>query len=212
MEIYLNKEADQLIGALIGLARTCNMHLKTENTDRVILESMAVVFQFQESNESNILKDSNQEANSKNNYNQKGNSQQSNSEASGQAVENYSNNPRQAVITELFGCLQKVRKEQLAVAPDCATCPVRCGNTDEYDINLIRNDKKEICALKMQLLYNACKMAADIVTRSAETIAKMTTNISSEKQEEITQKISQIYKILCVISYDVDEQFLQRFL
>ncbi len=166
MEMYLNKEADQLIGALIGLARTCNMHLKTENTDRVILESMAAVFRLQKDKKHN---------------------------------------------TELSGCLQKVRKEQLTVAPDCATCPVRCGNTDEYDINLIRNDKKEICNLKMQLLYNACKMAADIITCQAETI-NITADISAEKQEEITQEISQIYKILCVISYDVDEQFLQRFL
>ena len=211
MELYLNKEADQLIGALIGLARTCNMHLKTKNTDDVILESMATVFRMQEDNKSNILRNSNQGANSKNNYNQKGNSQQNDRAVSSQSVENYSSNPKQAVYIELSNLLQKVREEQLTVAPDCATCPVRCGNTDEYDINLIRNDKKDICDLKMQLLYNACKMAADIMGCQAETV-NITADISSKKQEEITQEISQIYKLLCVISYDVDEEFLQRFL
>ena len=192
MEIYLNKEADQLIGALIGLARTCNMHLKTENTDTIVLKSLSAIFQLQEINS---LKNDNSEDNTKNGYNQKNDSQKNDS---------CTGISKQVTEEELSVLLQRVREEQLAVAPDCATCPVRCGNTDEFDINLIRNEKQEICHLKMQLLSNACKMSAHIMAYLTE----MTASLSKKQEEEIAQ----IYKLLCVISYDVTEEYLKSFL
>ena len=41
----MNKKEKELIGALIGLAKACNVHLKTENTDNIIIQSLAGIFQ-----------------------------------------------------------------------------------------------------------------------------------------------------------------------
>ena len=35
---------------------------------------------------------------------------------------------------ELAQQLKRVRAEKLAVAPGCATCVAKCGNTDDYDM------------------------------------------------------------------------------
>ena len=40
----MNKKEKKLIGALIGLAKACNVHLKTENTDGIIIKSLASIF------------------------------------------------------------------------------------------------------------------------------------------------------------------------
>ena len=34
----MNKKEKELIGALIGLAKACNVHLKTGNTDSIIIK------------------------------------------------------------------------------------------------------------------------------------------------------------------------------
>ena len=41
----MNKKEKELIGALIGLAKACNVHLKTENTDNIIIQSLACIFE-----------------------------------------------------------------------------------------------------------------------------------------------------------------------
>lgn len=41
----MNKKEKELIGALIGLAKACNVHLKTENTDNIIIQSLEGIFQ-----------------------------------------------------------------------------------------------------------------------------------------------------------------------
>lgn len=40
----MDKKEKKLIGALIGLAKACNVHLKTENTNSIIIKSLAAIF------------------------------------------------------------------------------------------------------------------------------------------------------------------------
>ena len=47
----MNKKEKELIGALIGLAKACNVHLKTENTDSIIIKSLASIFPLEENGE-----------------------------------------------------------------------------------------------------------------------------------------------------------------
>ena len=47
----MNKKEKKLIGALIGLAKACNVHLKTENTDGIIIKSLASIFPLEENGE-----------------------------------------------------------------------------------------------------------------------------------------------------------------
>ena len=132
----MNKKEKKLIGALIGLAKACNVHLKTENTDGIIIKSLASIFPLEENGE------------------------------------------------EL---LQRVREEKLAVAPDCATCFAPCGNTDEYNLDELQASgiSETVRDLKFQLL-----------------------NVINSTEENI----SLLYKALCVVSYDVDEERVQTVL
>ena len=41
----MNQKEKELVGALIGLAKACNVHLKTENTDNIIIQSLACIFE-----------------------------------------------------------------------------------------------------------------------------------------------------------------------
>ena len=138
----MNKKEKELIGALIGLAKACNVHLKTENTDGIIIKSLASIFPLEENGE------------------------------------------------EL---LQRVREEKLAVAPDCAT------NTDEYNLDELQASgiSETVRDLKFQLLNVSHEIASGMVS--------YTINSTEEN-------ISLLYKALCVVSYDVDEERVQTVL
>ena len=43
--------------------------------------------------------------------------------------------------------LEQVRAEKLAVAPGCADCVAKCGNTDEYDMDRCWNGPDQVRAL-----------------------------------------------------------------
>ena len=136
----MNKKEKKLIGALIGLAKACNVHLKTENTDGIIIKSLASIFPLDENGE-----------------------------------------------------------EKLAVAPDCATCFAPCGNTDEYNLDELQASgiSETVRDLKFQLLNVSHEIASGMVS--------YTINSTEEN-------ISLLYKALCVVSYDVDEERVQTVL
>ena len=144
----MNKKEKELIGALIGLAKACNVHLKTGNTDSIIIKSLAAIFPLEENGE------------------------------------------------EL---LQRAREEKLAVAPDCATCFAPCGNTDEYNLDELQASgiSETVRDLKFQLLNLSHEIASGMVS--------YTINSTEEN-------ISLLYKSLCVVSYDVDEERVQTVL
>lgn len=89
--------------------------------------------------------------------------------------------------------LQGVREEKLAVAPDCATCLAPCGNTDEYNLDELQVSgiSETVRDLKFQLLNISHEIAAGMVYYTIN---------STEKN------INLLYKALCVVSYDVDEE------
>lgn len=140
----MNQKEKELVGALIGLAKACNVHLKTENTDNIIIQSLACIFESDKE----------------------------------QQLEEF---------------LQKVRKEKLAVAPDCATCFNPCGNTDEYNLDELQSPEvsQNVRDSKMELLNASYKLAF---------------NILHDNIEDKEAGIKALYKALCVISYDVTEE------
>ena len=50
---------------------------------------------------------------------------------------------------ELEKQLEQVRAEKLAVAPGCATCVAKCGNTDDYDMDRFWNGPVQVRSLKL---------------------------------------------------------------
>ena len=141
----MDKGEKELAGALIGLAKACNVHVKTKNTDNIIISSLAAMAQSSEKNNEQHMEE----------------------------------------------LLQKVRKEKLAVAPDCATCQAPCGNTDEYDFEELQKISTIVRNLKIQLLEVSYQVAFGILYGNIEDI------------EEAT---GLLYKALCIISYDVDAE------
>lgn len=107
---------DELTGALIGLARTCNNNPKTDQTDLLLLEGLSAT-------------------------------------AAGTGLPEDS----------LRNLLDRVKEEKYLVSPGCATCTARCGNTDDYDMALLRNENEEIRNLKLLLLAAIRGMAGCVL-------------------------------------------------
>ena len=61
-----------------------------------------------------------------------------------------------------------VETEKHRVAPNCATCTMRCGNTDNYDLARLWNAPAEVRTLKLELLAALFALAQ---RRSTERIA-----------------------------------------
>ena len=62
-----------------------------------------------------------------------------------------------------------VETEKHRVAPNCATCTMRCGNTDNYDLTRLWSAPNEIRTLKLRLLAALFTLAQ---RRSTERIQK----------------------------------------
>ncbi len=52
-----------------------------------------------------------------------------------------------------------VETEKHRVAPNCATCTMRCGNTDNYDLSRLWAAPEDIRALKLRLLAAVFRLA-----------------------------------------------------
>ena len=57
--------------------------------------------------------------------------------------------------------LKQVRAEKLAVAPGCATCVAKCGNTDDYDMERLWNGPDQVRSLKIRLFSGLKKTGRD---------------------------------------------------
>ena len=135
---------EEISGALIGLARTCNMHPKTEETTGVILCGLMAAHPYA---------DSAQE--------------------------------------ELRDMLVKIEQEKKQIAPGCAACMARCGNTDNYDLDQIQSEEEEIRCLKTALLQKLYDKAIEAVD------SYMQGSLSEEEE-------MWFYRALCAVSYDMD--------
>ena len=142
-------QRERLLGALIGLARTCNMHEKTEHTTGLILYALMAADPF-----------------------------------SGLSEE------------EFHQLIDQIHAEKKRIAPGCATCMAKCGNTDDYDLTKNLQDPAEVQKLKKEIEKKLCRNAllfADVYGT-----------------EEWTDEIeSFFYRALCAISYDMDVERYQ---
>lgn len=77
---------------------------------------------------------------------------------------------------ELAQQLKQVRAEKLAVAPGCATCVAKCGNTDDYDMERLWNGPDQVRSLKIRL-FSGLKRQAGMLLKLLKT-EKGKTNIS----------------------------------
>lgn len=137
----------ELLGALIGLAKTCVNNPKTENTDRIVIEGLVAV----------------------------------NTESFGEMM--------------LRKKLDMVRQEKHIIAPNCSTCASPCGNTSEYDLELLKEDEEQCRVLKEEMLK-------DIQTIAVELYRAMMQGIEVSEHTEI------LYQVLEVVSYRMDVTML----
>ena len=56
--------------------------------------------------------------------------------------------------------LENIRVEKFNLSPGCATCAVRCGNTDDFDLKKLDEEPKDLKAKKKQLLSMTQRLAA----------------------------------------------------
>lgn len=144
--IELRKE---LVGALIGLAKTCNNNPKTEDTDRIVIEGLV------------------------------------------------------AAKTESFGetmlkkKLEMVRREKHTIAPNCSTCASPCGNTSDYNLDLLNEDEEQCRALKEQMLQGIQELALAL-------FRAMMQGMDVSAHTEI------LYAVLEVVSYRMDVAMLEE--
>lgn len=60
-------------------------------------------------------------------------------------------------ITQL---IERVENEKKRLVPDCSSCTVSCGRTDNYDMNNLWNDNEDIRSLKSLILFGIRGIAA----------------------------------------------------
>lgn len=94
----------ELLGALIGLAKTCSNNPKTQNTDRIIIEGLVAV---------------------------------------------HTRSFGEEMLTKK---LENVRQEKHIIAPNCSTCASPCGNTSEYNLDLLNDEEEQFKVLKEKIL------------------------------------------------------------
>lgn len=139
----------ELLGAVIGLAKTCSNNPKTEHTDRVIIEGLVAVYTLSFGEE--MLK---------------------------KKIEN-------------------VRLEKHIIAPNCSTCASPCGNTSEYDLDLLEKEEEKCKVLKEGILQKIQETAGKFYQ-------KMMLGVDVSEQTEI------FYKTLEMITYRLDLSALEE--
>ncbi|MCQ2507334.1 MAG: hypothetical protein MJ097_00940 [Dorea sp.] len=64
--------------------------------------------------------------------------------------------PRVLSLKEL---IQKVHEDKYTIAPDCLTCQTPCGNTSDYDLNIMRLGDAVMFGHKLHILRIATELA-----------------------------------------------------
>ena len=95
--------------------------------------------------------------------------------------------------------LQMARAEKHAIAPNCSICAHPCGNTSEYDLNLLSVEEEPCRSLKEQML-DKIKDTATIFYQA------MMLGINVSEHTEI------FYKVLEVVTYEMEAEMLQTIL
>ncbi|MBQ8625779.1 MAG: hypothetical protein IJ419_06445 [Agathobacter sp.] len=95
--------------------------------------------------------------------------------------------------------LEMVRQEKHIIAPNCSTCAHPCGNTVEYDLDLLKKDDDECRELKEQLLKEIQELAVEFYRA-------MLMHVNISKHMEI------FYKVLEVVTYRMETENLESIL
>ncbi len=94
---------------------------------------------------------------------------------------------------ELEKQLEQVRAEKLAVAPGCAACVAKCGNTDDYDMNRLWNGPDQVRSLKIRLFSGLKKTGRD----AFKAIEK-----GNDKDDHFQDIMAVLYKGLFILAED----------
>lgn len=86
--------------------------------------------------------------------------------------------------------VEEIYAEKAAVAPDCASCAMPCGNTSDYDMNRIYEAEEEIREIKLALISKAEELAACVYEQSAGLDPGL------------------FYRVLSSVSYDAEKERL----
>lgn len=63
-----------------------------------------------------------------------------------------------------------VQTEKHRVAPNCASCTLRCGNTDDYNLARLWAAPAEICALKLRILHALFALASAVPAQETQEV------------------------------------------
>lgn len=103
-----------------------------------------------------------------------------------------------APAEKLQRMLDIARTEKQAVAPNCATCAMPCGNTRNYDLARLWNAPPAVCALKVRLLSAVCTLAAQHPDADAQyAIYQGLFTLAEDWDEELLLPVVQHAEELC---------------
>lgn len=120
--ILLEDLHDELCGALIGLARVCASHEKTEKTGAILQQGLMVLSEAENSSVGFV-------------------------------------DPSDERVLSLQALIETVHEEKYRIAPDCLTCQTPCGNTSDYDLNVMRLGDAVTFGHKLHILRIATELA-----------------------------------------------------
>ena len=86
--------------------------------------------------------------------------------------------------TRCAGCTSIVETEKHRVAPNCATCTMRCGNTDNYDLARLWAAPEDIRALKLRLLAAVFRLAQSRPDACAQEVIDQALFVLAEDWDE----------------------------
>jgi len=91
-----------------------------------------------------------------------------------------------------------VQTEKHRVAPNCASCTMRCGNTDDYDLARLWNAPQEVRALKLSILQCLFYLAQTApAAETQEMIDQGLFVLAEDWDEELLSPIAQKAQVLC---------------
>ena len=87
--------------------------------------------------------------------------------------------------------IKRVHAEKAVIMPGCSACAAHCGNTDDFDMNIIWNAQEDIRSLKSMILFGIRGMAA----------YSYHSMVLGYEEKEVNEFF---YKALSVLSYDME--------
>ena len=94
--------------------------------------------------------------------------------------------------------LSIVRAEKHAVAPNCASCAMPCGNTNDYDLARLWSAPEPIRSLKLQMLSAAFSLALRHPRGEAQTaISQALFTLAEDWDEALLLPVAENAQKLC---------------